>query len=124
MRIDRITVATGGAGIPDTTETETLAHDVVQDLDAAPVEVTRVRVEREVDAAPPVRQEGDVTIISLVEEVLVLTKRLILREEIHVRRRASATPAETTVPPKPPVAAGTSGDEDLQPIEDNGETMP
>lgn len=124
VRIDGITVATGGLGMPKTAGTETSAHATFHDLDAAPVEVTRVRVDREVDEAPRVRQEGDVTIISLVEEVLVVTKRLFLREEIHVRRSASARPAEPTVPSNPPMAGGTSGDQDLQPIEDKGETMP
>ena len=40
-----------------------------------------------VDAPPPVRQEGDTTVYSLVEEQLVLTKQLVLREELHVTRR-------------------------------------
>ena len=33
------------------------------------------------------RHEGDVTIIPLIEEVLVVEKRLLLREEIRVSRR-------------------------------------
>jgi stress response protein YsnF len=34
-----------------------------------------------------VRQEGDVTIVPVLEEVLVVEKRLMLREEIRVTRR-------------------------------------
>jgi uncharacterized protein (TIGR02271 family) len=46
-----------------------------------------------VDAAPPpVRQEGDTTIISVVKEVVV--KRLMLVEEIHIKKQKT----ETTVP--------------------------
>lgn len=51
------------------------------------VEVTRVAVNRHVTETPAVRQEGDLTIIPVVEEEIVVRKRLILREELHIRRR-------------------------------------
>ena len=35
----------------------------------------------------PVREEHDTTIISVVEEVLVVEKRWMLREEIHIRKQ-------------------------------------
>jgi stress response protein YsnF len=50
------------------------------------VEVTSVPVGREIDHAPEVRTENGVTIVSVVEEVLVVEKRLILKEELHIRR--------------------------------------
>jgi stress response protein YsnF len=50
-------------------------------------EVKRVAVGRIVDAAPPVREEGNTVIVSIVEEVLVVEKRLLLREEIHIERQ-------------------------------------
>ena len=50
------------------------------------VEIERVAIDRVVDAVPPVRQEGDVTVLSVVEEVLVLERRLVLKEEVRVRR--------------------------------------
>ena len=50
------------------------------------VEVERMAVGRTIDAAPPVREEGDTTIIPVVEEVVVVERRLVLKEEIHVRR--------------------------------------
>jgi stress response protein YsnF len=50
------------------------------------VEVKHVPVDRMVDEAPPVRQEGDVTIVPVLEEVLVVERRLRVREEIHIRR--------------------------------------
>ena len=53
------------------------------------VDVRRVAVNRVVDAATPVRQEGDVTIVPIFEETLVVEKKLVLREEIHIRRRQS-----------------------------------
>ncbi len=53
------------------------------------VEVTRVPMDREVDEAPAVRTEGDVTIVPVLEEVLFVEKRLVLKEELHLRRTAT-----------------------------------
>lgn len=49
------------------------------------VEVERVAVNRPVDSIPPTRRDGDTTIVPVVEEVLILQRRLILKEELHVR---------------------------------------
>ena len=57
---------------------ETLNHERVQ--------IDRIPIGRQVDAVPPVRQEGDTTILSVVEETVVVERRLILKEEIHIRR--------------------------------------
>lgn len=51
------------------------------------VRVERVPVDRFVEAAPGVREEGETLVIPVVEEVLVVEKRLRLREEIRVTRR-------------------------------------
>jgi uncharacterized protein (TIGR02271 family) len=50
------------------------------------VEVRRVAVGREVSEAPAIREEGDLTIIPVLEERLVVEKRLFLIEEIHLVR--------------------------------------
>jgi stress response protein YsnF len=62
----------------DTLVEENLRHDHVV--------VERVAIGRTVEAVPPVRQEGDVTILSVVEEVVVVERRLVLKEEVHLRR--------------------------------------
>ncbi len=49
------------------------------------VTVAHVPVGRFVDSPPPVRTEGDCTVIPLLEERAVVTLRLFLREELHVR---------------------------------------
>lgn len=49
------------------------------------VEVERVAVNRPVNSIPPTRRDGDTTIVPVVEEVLILQRRLILKEELHVR---------------------------------------
>jgi stress response protein YsnF len=64
-------------------EQETLVRETLRH---ATVEVERVPVEREIDAVPPVREEDGVTIIPVVREMLVVEKKLILAEEIRLRR--------------------------------------
>ena len=59
------------------------------------VAVERVPVDQLVDQAPAPRWEGDTLIVPLVEEVLVVTKRLRVREELRVTRRR--TEAQQTV---------------------------
>lgn len=51
------------------------------------VEVERVPLDRWVEGPVPVRQEGDTTIITLLEEVVVVEKRLRATEEIRITRR-------------------------------------
>ena len=50
------------------------------------VEVEHIPIDREVEAMPSIRQEGDITIIPVVEEVLKVERRLVLKEEVHIRR--------------------------------------
>ena len=51
------------------------------------IEVERVPVGRWIDAPADVRHEGDTTVYPVVEEVLVVEKRLRLVEEVRVTRR-------------------------------------
>jgi len=51
------------------------------------VEVERVSMNVPVDAPSGVRYEGHTMIIPIFEEIVVLEKRLILKEEIRVTRR-------------------------------------
>jgi uncharacterized protein (TIGR02271 family) len=51
------------------------------------VTVERVPVNQYVEAAPQIRHEGDVMIIPVVEEQFVMQKRLVLVEEIRVRKQ-------------------------------------
>ncbi len=68
--------------------TVTRSHDQMVDetLTQERVEVERIPIGRMVDAMPSVRQEGDVTIMPVVEELLVVERRLLLKEEVHIRR--------------------------------------
>jgi uncharacterized protein (TIGR02271 family) len=55
------------------------------------VEVTRVPIQRVVDAPIPVREEHGTLIVPVLEEVLVVEKRLMLKEEMHIRRHRVET---------------------------------
>jgi uncharacterized protein (TIGR02271 family) len=62
------------------------------------VEVDRVAVGRYVDGPEAPRQEGDTLVVPVFEEVLVVEKRLVLKEEIRItRRRVSETAAPQRV---------------------------
>ena len=50
------------------------------------VRVERVPMNLFVETAPPVRQEGDTMIIPVVEEQIVIQKKLLLVEELRVRK--------------------------------------
>jgi stress response protein YsnF len=39
-----------------------------------------------VESIPPIRREGNVTIVPVVEEVLKVERYLVLKEEVHIRR--------------------------------------
>jgi uncharacterized protein (TIGR02271 family) len=52
--------------------------------------VERVPLGVPVDAAPPVREEGDVLIVPVLEEQLVVQTRLILKEELRITRHRRA----------------------------------
>jgi hypothetical protein len=61
------------------------------------VEVERVEVNRFVDAPEPVRQEGDVTIVPVMEEVLIVQKRLRVKHELRLTRRRQTRDHEQRV---------------------------
>jgi uncharacterized protein (TIGR02271 family) len=73
-------------------ESAALGEEVVDEpLLREEVEVERVSVNRVVEEPSGIRYEGDRTIIPLYEEVLVVEKRLMLTEELHVTKRQVET---------------------------------
>lgn len=61
------------------------------------IDIRRVVVNRVVDAPPRIRTEGDTIIVPVVEEEIVVTKRLVLKEELHLIRRRTQTRATREV---------------------------
>lgn len=94
LTVGKRRVETGRVRVHITTRAETTeAHAKLSDQQ---VEVKRVPIGREVQELPVIRHEGDTTIIPVMEEVLVVEKRLVLIEEVHVRQVITQT--ETTQP--------------------------
>ncbi len=52
------------------------------------VRVSRVPVNRYVEKPLPVRQEGGTIVVPVLEEVLVVEKRLLLKEELHISKES------------------------------------
>lgn len=95
MRVDKRSVATGKVRIRSVVDT---IEDVARaSLEGERVEINRVAIDREVEVAPQVRTEGDVVIVPVLEEVLVVEKRLVLKEELHIRRHATHENVEVPV---------------------------
>lgn len=59
---------------------------VEQPLIQEKVEIQHVPIGRFIDRPAQTRTEGDVTVIPVMEEVLVVEKKLRLKEEVHIRR--------------------------------------
>jgi len=68
-----------------------------EELTHVRVEIERVPIDRTVEVAPPTRQEGDITIIPVVEEIVVVERRLVLKEEVRVRRVSTKEQHQETV---------------------------
>ena len=78
----------------------TLTREAVVDSELLQEEavVETVPKGHQVSEMPAVRTEGDTTIIPVVEEIIHVEKRLILKEEIHITRRRTAKRFHGTVP--------------------------
>lgn len=55
------------------------------------VKVERVPVNKVIDVSPSVRQEGDILIVPIVEEQVFVQKRLVLVEELRIRKEVVET---------------------------------
>ena len=97
-RIEKRVVETGRVRV--STQTETVEQILRESLRSDDVAVTRVPVNRtlaEGEAAPVVRTEGGVTIIPVLEEILVVEKRLVLKEEVHIRQTSADEDVEVPI---------------------------
>ena len=93
LEIGKRTVETGGAvRVRKQVDEQQVQAQVPVARDT--VDVERVPVGRVVDEAPAVRQEGDVTVVPVIEERLVTRKELVLVEEIRLTRRREVAQAQ------------------------------
>ena len=94
--VGRRTVDVGTVRVSKTTETRQAIVD--EPVVTEELQIERRRLDRFVssDEPPPIRTEGDTTVIPVLEEVLVVEKRLMLREEVRITRvrRVGHSPQE------------------------------
>ncbi len=79
--------------VTGTVRFRTVVHEreeiVDEPLQADTVQMERVPINQPVQGPVPVRQDGDTTVISIVEEILVVTKHWVLKEEVRITRHIS-----------------------------------
>ena len=84
LRVTKQEVVPGGVRLTKrVTEREEVVDEALLRQD---VHVERVAINQMVAEAPLARQEGDTFIVPLMEEVLVIEKRLFLKEEVRITR--------------------------------------
>jgi uncharacterized protein (TIGR02271 family) len=85
LQVSKRQVAEGTLRVNKTVHERT---EVVQmPLSKDRLDVRRVVLDRDVDGPHPVRYEGDTLIVPVFEEVLVVQKKLRLKEELHITRK-------------------------------------
>jgi len=95
LRIEKRAVEGEGVRVRIVTDEEATPASVT--LRTERMEVEHVPIGRVVERAPPVREENGVTIIPVMEEVVVTETRLVLKEELHIRRVAETREHQQTV---------------------------
>lgn len=94
-RIDKVEHVTGTVRVQLLTDTvEETLRDVVSKRN---VSIERVSVGRMIEAVPETRIEDGVTVLSVVEERLVVEKRLFLVEEVRIRHETTSENVEIPV---------------------------
>lgn len=83
---------------PESGTPKFLTRAAAEQLYREDCDIRRVPVKRIIDEPVEARYEGNVLIVPLMEEVLVVEKRLMLREELHITRRREAKASEAPVP--------------------------
>ena len=85
LSIAKETVETGRLRVSK--QTRTREAFVNESLLSEQAEVETIPVGRQIFEMPPVRYEGETTIVPIVEEVLYTERRLVLKEEVRITRR-------------------------------------
>ena len=70
---------------------------VAEDLERDDVSIERVAVNREITEPPQTREEDGVLVVPILEEVVIVEKRLFLKEELRIRRTRKRQRVEEAV---------------------------
>jgi uncharacterized protein (TIGR02271 family) len=93
--VSRQVIETGRVRVEKVTRTRDYPID--ESLTCTRFEINRVPVGRFVDSMPPIKEDGDLTIVPIVEETVVVERRLMLKEELHIRRVQTSERYQQTV---------------------------
>ena len=100
LHVEEVSVSRGEikkANVQIALNTRTREQLIDEELTHVRVEIERVPIDQPVEAVPPIRQEGYITIIPVVEEVVIVERRLVLKEEVRVRRVSTKEQHQETV---------------------------
>ncbi|WP_130835801.1 YsnF/AvaK domain-containing protein [[Erwinia] mediterraneensis] len=77
----------------------TTQHDEVINtfLNHERVEVERIEKSQPVETMPEIREENGVLIVPVVEEEIEIVRKLVLREELHIRKIGQQVPFQEVV---------------------------
>jgi uncharacterized protein (TIGR02271 family) len=93
--VSRQVVETGRVRVAKVTRTRD--HLIDELLARTRFEVERIPIGRLIDAIPAIREDGDLTVVPIVEETVVVERRLMLKEELHIRRVQTSERYQQTV---------------------------
>lgn len=95
--VSKRTVTTGITTVEK--QVQSREHQVSEVLrrETASVETVPMGITVDPDHPPVVRTENGVTIIPVLEEILVVEKRLVLKEELHIRHNVDEVLAKQNV---------------------------
>ncbi|AQG79292.1 YsnF/AvaK domain-containing protein [Spirosoma montaniterrae] len=96
LTVDTQQMETGRIRIVKSVQTQEQTVDVP--LMNESYEVERVAMNQYVDTAPAVRYEGDTVVYPVLQEVLIVEKRLMLLEEVRVTKRQQTRVETQSVP--------------------------
>src|SRR5437660_810159 len=102
------------ANVHITLVTATREQLIDEELPDLRVEIERVRIDRTVEVMPPIPQEGDITIVPVVEELVGVERRLVLNEEVRVRNVSTKEQLRETVVLRQQEVVVTRGEPDGQ----------
>jgi uncharacterized protein (TIGR02271 family) len=126
VTVDKRVVETGRVRIHSVID-EKLVR-VSEELERDDVTIERVPVNREVTELPRSREENGVLIVPILEEVVVVEKRMMLKEELHIHRdpkrervdeavrlRSMRAEVERITPADPPTNIADTADDKATP---------
>ena len=96
LEVKKRTVTTGKVRV--VTHTETVEEVGRAVLDGEEADVHAIELDQPVvGPVPQIRTEGDVIIVPVLEEILVVEKRLVLKRELRITKRRTSEEIEIPV---------------------------